>query len=117
MHCQYCEDFDYDQLTAETGYKHHPSWQKLCSSAAQGCAICTLATENARERWREESECSWEDLEKTEQVYCSLQDGLIYWRYGGIQRSSVFVCVEGKPVSLTAHSTFILIACHRPQRL
>lgn len=117
MHCQYCESFDLDQLAGETGYKHHTNWQALRLSAAQGCAICTLATENARECRKYEDDGKWRSLEELEQVYCSLDDGVIYWSYGDIQRSVVLVCVEGKFISFITNLAYALIACYRSQCL
>jgi hypothetical protein len=110
MRCRYCEDFDYDQLIKEPGYIHHPNWQALCSSAVRGCTVCALVRVEARGRRREESEQKWKEMEDTEQIYCELSNGTIYWNYGGIQRSSISVCVSGKSTEscaghmLTFHS-------------
>ena len=114
MLCQYCESFDYDQLHKEPGHKHHPNWQALCSSAAQGCAICALATENANERRRENDEQKWRELEETEPNYCELWNGTMIWNCGTTQRSSASVCVDGKFVSLLTTNFGLYVDClHR----
>ena len=100
MRCQYCEDFDYDKLITDPGYKHHRSWQALCSSAVRGCAVCALVTQEARGRWQWEREQEWKEMEETEQIYCSFSHGNIHWNYGSIQRSRISVCVSGKSIQL-----------------
>jgi hypothetical protein len=96
MLCQYCLKFDYDQLIQKPGYVHHPSWQALCLSVLRGCAVCALVSCEARGRGGTEDEHKWKEMEESEQVYCSLSNGTIYWNYGSIQRSSTSVFVTGK---------------------
>ena len=96
MRCQYCVKFDYDQLTQKPGYVHHPSWQALCLSAVRGCAVCALASREARGRQGTVNEQKWKEMEESEQIYCSLSNGTISWNYGSIQRSSTSVFVTGK---------------------
>jgi hypothetical protein len=51
MLCNFCKDFDYDQLTSGEGYRHHENWQQLCDSAEEGCDICALVKKAARQKW------------------------------------------------------------------
>lgn len=95
MLCQYCRDVDYDQLTTSSGYKIHSDWEALRLSAAQGCDLCSLAVEESH--WRDEPR--WKEIEQTEQVYCKLSNGSVYWycgERGRNQRSGIAVCVDGR---------------------
>src|ERR1700755_2722104 len=92
--CHFCKEFDYDQLTSQEGYRHHPSWYRLCLSAQSGCPVCRLVRDVAQDMGRYVDRGRWGKSERNTQGICKLSDDTMYWGYGDILRSRISICTN-----------------------
>jgi hypothetical protein len=88
MLCNFCLNFDYDQLFySSEGYKHHKNWNDLCSAGESGCDLCRVVLERVNNT---KILPSWP---YDEQIYCHFSwPTSMRWSTGGvlIARADVF---------------------------